>query len=95
MTTSIADHDPPQPAPALGVVAPHDPARHEARVGLYYGLAAYLWWGGVALYFRAVAHVAPLEVLAHRIVWSVAMLGVLLALRRRLGEALSALRSPR
>jgi chloramphenicol-sensitive protein RarD len=47
-----------------------------------YGLAAYGWWGLVPIYFRAVAHVAPLEVLAHRTVWSFLLLLGLLAATR-------------
>ena len=41
-----------------------------ARQGLAYGIAAYGLWGLVPLYFKAVAHVRPLEVLAHRAAWS-------------------------
>jgi len=44
------------------------------REGLLFGLIAYVWWGLVPLYFRQVRHVDPLEILAHRIVWSVAIL---------------------
>lgn len=46
------------------------------RDGLLFGLIAYVWWGLVPLYFRQVRHVEPLEILAHRIVWSVAILFV-------------------
>jgi chloramphenicol-sensitive protein RarD len=49
--------------------------------GVLYGLAAYLWWGLCPLYFKAVAHVPAWEVLAHRIIWSVVLLGVLLVRR--------------
>lgn len=60
---------------------------HERRIGVAYGLAAYLWWGFVAVYFKAVAHVPAMEVLAHRVVWSVVLLIVLLRWRGRLREA--------
>jgi chloramphenicol-sensitive protein RarD len=46
----------------------------ERRTGLLYGLAAYLAWGLLPLYFRALHGVPPLEILAHRIVWSVLLL---------------------
>jgi chloramphenicol-sensitive protein RarD len=49
---------------------PHD----ERRAGLAYGLAAYLAWGFLPLYFRALHDVPPLEILAHRIAWSVLLL---------------------
>lgn len=55
----------------------------EQRLGVVYGASAFLWWGLVAGYFKAVAHVVPLEVLAHRVLWSLAFLVALLAGRRR------------
>lgn len=40
------------------------PAGHRhARVGLAYGLSAYLIWGFIPLYFKLVADVPPLVVL--------------------------------
>ncbi len=56
-----------------------------------YGLAAYLWWGLGPVYFKAVGQVPALEVLAHRVLWSAALLvGLMLTLGRRadLGAAL-------
>jgi chloramphenicol-sensitive protein RarD len=38
--------------------------------GYGYGLAAYLTWGVVPIYFKAVSSIPALEVVAHRIVWS-------------------------
>lgn len=61
---------------------PHKPLRESGK-GILYGVAAYGWWGIVAVYFKAIAHVPPLEVLAHRIVWSAVMLsGVIIAMKR-------------
>ena len=65
------------------------------RVGLAYGLGAYLAWGFIPAYFKLLAHVAPLTVLAHRVVWSVAFLGLLLTLQRKWGEVRAALRGGR
>ena len=64
----------------------------DTRAGLIYGLAAYVWWGFVVFYFKAVAHVPPLEVLAHRVVWSVLLLTILLGLRGRWWEGAKVLR---
>jgi chloramphenicol-sensitive protein RarD len=55
----------------------------KAREGLVYGLIAYGWWGMVPLYFRALGRVPPMEVLAHRICWSMILLGAVLALSGR------------
>ncbi len=46
----------------------------ETRSGIFYGIAAYGFWGIIAVYFKFVREVAPLEILAHRIVWSIAVL---------------------
>jgi chloramphenicol-sensitive protein RarD len=56
------------------------------REGLLYGLAAYVIWGVVPLYFAAVKEVPAIEMLAHRIVWSVVFLSALLTLTRRWSE---------
>ncbi len=66
-----------------------------ATAGVAYGLAAYGAWGLAPLYFKAVASLPPLEVLAHRVVWSVVLLGLLLAVRRQFRAAGSALRTRR
>lgn len=51
------------------------------RVGLIYGLSAYIMWGVFPIYFHWVAHVPPLVVLCHRIVWSVLFLAVVVSVR--------------
>jgi chloramphenicol-sensitive protein RarD len=53
------------------------------RQGLLYGFLAYGTWGLVPFYFKAIASVSPAEVLAHRIVWSVVFLFLLVCLVRR------------
>lgn len=60
---------------------PPDPPRQ--RVGVAYGLAAYLSWGILPFYFKAVASVPALEVLAHRMVWSFVFLVLVTTVRRR------------
>jgi chloramphenicol-sensitive protein RarD len=59
-----------------------------------YALAAYLAWGFLPIYFKALRGVPALEVLAHRVVWSVALLGVVVLVARR-GPALRDALSPR
>ena len=67
--------------------------RSVARLGVAYGLAAYAWWGLVPIYFKAVATVSALEVLAHRIIWSVVLLAILMRLYGRWRVAVTALRN--
>src|SRR6185369_12806660 len=63
-----------------------------ARRGVLCGLTAYLVWGFCPLFFKTVAHVPPLEVVAHRIVWSMLFLALLVTVTGRWGEIGSALR---
>jgi chloramphenicol-sensitive protein RarD len=46
------------------------------RRGLALALAAYVWWGLSPVYWRQLDEVPALDTLAHRIVWTVALLGV-------------------
>ncbi|MEZ0577878.1 EamA family transporter RarD [Nocardioides sp. MH1] len=56
----------------------------ESRRGLLFGLAAYGLWGAFPLYFPLLEPSGPVEILAHRIVWSAVVMAVLVvALRRR------------
>ena len=58
-------------------------ARH--RHGIGYGLGAYGLWGLVPLYWPLLADAGPLEILAHRIVWSLVLAGLLLLVLRKRG----------
>lgn len=65
------------------------------RGGLPWAVAAYLAWGLFPLYFRLLAGIPPLEILAHRILWSAAFLALLLTGLRRWGAAAELFRAPR
>lgn len=73
---------------------PDAEARQALRAGTLYGLAAYAWWGLVPLYFKAVADLPAVEILAHRIVWSLAFLAVVLTRARRWGDVTRCFRDP-
>lgn len=51
-----------------------------ARMGTGLALAAYIWWGLAPIYFKLMHQVNPLEILAHRVVWSCLLLAALLSL---------------
>ncbi|MBD1205603.1 MAG: EamA family transporter RarD [Rhodobacteraceae bacterium] len=63
--------------------------------GLALAIAAYLMWGFLPLYMKALATVPVLEVLAHRVVWSVPVAGAVLIWLGRTADLRTALRSPR
>jgi len=70
------------------------PDRHDtARIGVTFGLAAYFIWGSFPVFFKALGGAAPLEIVCHRIVWSVVFLFVLVTIRRQLGQVLTTLRN--
>lgn len=65
------------------------------RAGLLLGLGAYVVWGVLPLYFKAVDHVSAVEIVAHRIVWSLVFLALLATLWRRWPGIGAALATPR
>jgi chloramphenicol-sensitive protein RarD len=65
------------------------------RQGVIYGLAAYLCWGFFPLYFKAVHLVQPLEMVAHRICWSLAFLLLLIAGKGAWGDIKDLLAKPK
>lgn len=65
------------------------------RLGYLYGLGAYLLWGFFPIYLKLLRPAGPLEILAHRIVWSVAFVALLLAAMRNVGFLRALLRRPR
>ena len=71
------------------------PPERSQRSGLAWGLAAYGSWGLFPIYFKAVAAVPPLEVLAHRIVWSVVLLAIVLTVARCWPEVAAVIADPR
>lgn len=59
------------------------------------GLGAFGLWGGVPLYFKLVAEAGADEIIAHRVLWSVVFLALVLMVRNR-GRVRSSVRiSPR
>ena len=66
-----------------------------ARRGFLFALTAYLLWGFLPFYMKAVAHIPSAEVVAHRIVWSVPLAGLLLVWLGRTADIRTALRSAR
>jgi chloramphenicol-sensitive protein RarD len=70
-------------------------ADSKARRGFLLALGAYLLWGLLPFYMKAVAHLPLAEVIAHRIVWSVPIAAVVLVWAGRTADFKAAIRSPR
>ena len=51
--------------------------------GVVYALAAYVIWGLFPLYFKALEQVPSLQILAHRMAWSLLFVALLLAVLKR------------
>ncbi len=71
------------------------PLNDDSPQGLAFAISAYVLWGFLPLYFNLIAHIPPVEVLAHRIIWSVPVAGIVLLVLRRTQDLWAALRSPR
>jgi chloramphenicol-sensitive protein RarD len=64
------------------------------RSGIISATLAFLCWGLFPLYFRALGEVPSMQILAHRMVWSLGFLLIVLALRRQ-WKWLAIVREPR
>ena len=76
---------PPRPAATSG----------DSLSGFLYALTAYLLWGFLPLYMKALAHIPPPEVIAHRGVWSIPIALAVLWWTGRTADLRAALTSPR
>ena len=63
--------------------------------GLVFAVSAYFLWGFLPLYLKLLEHLGPIEVVAHRVIWSVPIALVVLILLGRTADLMAALRSPR
>lgn len=70
-------------------------ADDDVRRGTGYGFLAYGIWGLFPLYFASLAPSGPFEILAHRILWTLAVCALILLVRRDLGWIRGVLGRPR
>jgi chloramphenicol-sensitive protein RarD len=64
------------------------------RRGTIFGTSAYLMWAAFPLYFRALLPANALEILLHRMIWSLAFCVIALVLLRQMGWVRPLLRQP-
>jgi chloramphenicol-sensitive protein RarD len=66
-----------------------------ATRGFVFALAAFGFWGVLPLFLKLVAHLPAIEVVAHRILWSIPIAAAVLVALGRTSDLKRALRSPR
>jgi chloramphenicol-sensitive protein RarD len=76
------------------VTRPPVPTSEQTRGALAAALCYFLW-GLVPLYWKQLAHVNSVELIAHRQIWSLVLLLAIVAAQRGFGAVAAALRTPR
>ncbi len=68
---------------------------HDSPRGLAFAITAYVIWGMLPIFMKAVAHIPAAEVIAHRVLWSVPLAGVVLIYLGRTNDLVAAFKTPR
>ncbi|OED48511.1 permease [Rhodobacteraceae bacterium (ex Bugula neritina AB1)] len=71
------------------------PGNMDTPRGLAFAISAYLLWGFLPLYLKALSHIPAAEIVIHRVIWSVPVAGALLIILRRTKDLRAALKNPR
>jgi chloramphenicol-sensitive protein RarD len=85
----------------MNKLIPHDPAQAKRgeqahdRAGFPLGLAAYALWGVLPIYFKAIAAIPAVDIVAHRVLWSLPFLALLIGLTGGWDKVRTAARRPR
>lgn len=79
--------------------SPDAPTAHKANEdtpqGVLFALMAYGLWGFLPLYMKIMSHIPVMEVLVHRVLWSIPIASVVLIMLRRTSALKDALRTPK
>lgn len=67
----------------------------QTQLGIVYALAAYLMWGLVPIYFKSLEFIPVYEVLAHRVIWSVFFLAIVITFMKGWKRALVVFKTPK
>jgi chloramphenicol-sensitive protein RarD len=65
------------------------------RAGFVLGLAAYALWGVLPIYFKLIAAVPAFDIVAHRVLWSLPFLALLIVLSKGWAKVRAAMARPR
>lgn len=75
--------------------APVRSVAHVSRGGFPLGLAAYALWGVLPIYFKALSGISPVDIVAHRVLWSLPFLALLITVARGWNKVRSVARRPK
>lgn len=67
----------------------------EPAAGFIYAMSAFFLWGMFPIYLKAVGHIPAIEVVAHRVLWSIPVAGVIILWLGRTDDLKTAFKSPR
>ena len=70
-------------------------AHHHSRRGFLFGLAAYGFWGFLPIYFKLLKGVAAVDIVAHRVLWSLPFLALLITAATAWDKVRAALVQPK
>jgi chloramphenicol-sensitive protein RarD len=65
------------------------------RLGVVYGLGAYILWGFLTIYWKELSGLNAFGLIGQRIIWSIVLLGIVLAVTRRTAELRTVRHRPR
>ncbi|WP_416306570.1 EamA family transporter RarD [Neptunicella sp. SCSIO 80796] len=68
---------------------------HSAKSGILFAIAAYGMWGFAPMYFKLIKQVPAIEILMHRMIWSLLILLVLIIAVGQVHKVQAALRNPK
>jgi len=65
------------------------------NIGLVYAFTAYTFWGVVPIFWKQLAHIDPIEIVMHRMVWASVLAIALIFILRQSRTLLTLVRQPR
>lgn len=71
------------------------PKSEDTRAGFFYALSAYLLWGFLPLYMKAMHEIDPVQIIAHRVFWSLPVAAFILWWLGRTKDILPTLKDPK
>ncbi len=72
-----------------------DDGQHHSRRGFLLGIAAYGLWGVLPLYFKALSDIPAVDIVAHRILWSLPFLALVITYARSWAKMRAVTAQPR